>query len=72
MKQYVAESLELFEKQEAAETVKQSKSEKNSEAIKGLEKQLADAQKKGQFNTTIEKNAKIKELKEKIAKFKAK
>ena len=67
MKKFVAESLPMFE-----EAVEQSKKEKADQAITGLKKQLADAKKKGAFKTTVEKNAKIKDLEGKIAKWEEK
>ena len=50
----------------------ESKEAKAKQAITALEKQLKDAKKPGAFNTTAEKKAKIKELEEKIAKWKSK
>jgi hypothetical protein len=78
MKKIVSESLNEFmtEAQHGrtskAKTVVQNKSQKAVEAIASLKKQLSDAKKPGQFKTTVEKNAKIKELGEKIKKWEAK
>jgi molecular chaperone DnaK (HSP70) len=49
---------------------KQEKKEKYENAIKALEEQLDKAKKPGAFRNTIEKKAKIKELTDKIDKFK--
>jgi len=78
----LAESIKLFEKAKLEKIpqpksgkpkkVDQSGDAKAKEAITGLKKQLADAKKTGAFKTTIEKNAKIKELEGKIKKWEAK
>lgn len=80
MKKYVAESIqELFEakaakaadaqnKIEKGKTTKitQTSGEKAKQSIAALKKQLEDAKKGKSFKTTLEKNAKIKELTDKI------
>ena len=71
MKKLVAESLELFEKEKAV-VVQQSKKAKYKEAIAGLKKELKKVNKPGASKTTLEKNAKIKNIMEKIAKYKEK
>ena len=75
MKKIVTESLFEFkqinekEKISPAVVVKPKPGEKYKDAIDGLKKELAKAKKPGQFKTTVEKNAKIKELETKIKKF---
>jgi hypothetical protein len=69
MRKLVPESLEESVQVNEAKKIK---SKSNPEdAVKGLKDQLAKAKKPGAFKTTIEKNAKIKELEEKIKKFEA-
>jgi hypothetical protein len=48
------------------EKVNQSKDEKATQAIDALKKQVEKAKKPGAFKTTLEKNAKIKEITDKI------
>jgi len=62
----VKDTHKKYEKTKAQKMKDQSKKEKAEQAIKGLEDQLAKAKKPGAFKTTAEKNAKIKELQEKI------
>jgi hypothetical protein len=50
----------------------QSAEEKATQAISALKKELADAKKPGAFKTNAQKEAKIKELEAKIAKWEAK
>ena len=81
MKKIVTESLQEFMKvnevkldigSSEAKEVKKGSDYKYKEAIKGLKEELAKAKKTGAFKTTIEKNAKIKELEAKIKKFEEK
>lgn len=86
MKKLVFESLdELFEakdpeaakvqkklEQPKATKAEQTKREKIEQAIKGLEAELKQAKKPGQFKSTMDKNAKIKLLQDKIAAWKKK
>jgi len=77
MKKLVFETLDemLFEKElfeaekekaEKVTKVKQDKGEKAKQAIESLKAQLVKAKKPGAFKTTVQKNAKIKELEAKI------
>jgi hypothetical protein len=52
---------------EKPKKVKQGTEEKANQAIAGLKAELVKAKKPGAFKTTAQKNAKIKELGEKIA-----
>ena len=77
MKKFVSESLQEFNEAAAgksgkAKKVKQNPNQKADDAIAGLKAQLADAKKPGNIPTKIQKDAKIKELTDKIAKWEAK
>lgn len=86
MKKFVMESLSEFiamneDKVKSTRKIKaghkvvldQSTVEKANQAIEALKKQLADAKKAGKMkDTTVGKNAKVKELEDKIAKWEEK
>lgn len=74
MKKLVSESLQEFmDMNEAKKVVKQTPEQKAKEAIAALKQQLADVKKPGKMkDTKVQKDAKIKELEGKIAKWEAK
>lgn len=78
MKKIVNESLAEFLAEDAhgrtgkAKKMAQNPNQKADLAIKALKDQLKKAKDPGQHASTIQKNAKIKELEEKIAKWEAK
>lgn len=72
MKKLVPESLNEF-MNEGKKVIKQTSDEKAKEAIASLKKQLADVKKPGKMkDTKTQKDAKIKELEDKIAKWESK
>jgi len=78
MKKFVSESLQEFRsivegKSSKPKKVVQSKEDKAKEAIKALKKQLADIEKPGKLKgTKIQRDADIREIKGKIAKWEKK
>jgi multidrug resistance efflux pump len=74
--QLVPESIEqLFEKSKHIRNKKVKSSSNRDEAVAALEKKLAELKKAGggdKKQTTMQKQADIKDLEDKIAKFKAK
>jgi hypothetical protein len=61
----VSKEKEKMEKSKASK-VSQDKKAKAQQAIDALKKQIAAAKKPGAFKSTVEKNAKIKELEDKV------
>jgi uncharacterized membrane protein (UPF0182 family) len=67
----VGKTKEKFEKTDVKKPAEDKKS-KAEQAIDALNKQLENAKKPGAFRTSAEKNAKIKEIEDKIANWKKK